>query len=147
MTRRRQLIEEITHGFHTIGNVIKNKLAGLSHKKGVTHSQWFVLMLIGHAGPIGVKGLSEILDMSSSAVTQFVDVLVRNGYVTRCENPIDRRSIQLEITLKGKRHISNTKEMRIAEMESLFDTLTDQELEQLALLQNKISANVSQRRP
>ena len=81
--------------------------------------------------------------MSSSAVTQFVDGLVEAGYVTRREDPKDRRSAQLNVSAKGKTHIDATKEKRIAEMASIFDALTDRELEQYARLQKKITSRFS----
>ena len=84
--------------------------------------------------------------MSSSAVTQFVDGLVESGYVTRQEDPHDRRSVQLELSPKGKEHIADTKERRLSEMAGLFDVLTDSELEEYARLQKKITSSFSDKK-
>ena len=141
MTKRKQLIEEILHSLHAFQNMIRAKAASLGHQNHITHARWFVLMRIGHAKETRIKNLSEMLGMSSSAVTQFVDSLVQSGYVTRQEDPKDRRSIQLKLSPKGKKHIAATKEKRITEMESLFDALTDSELEEYARLQKKITSS------
>ena len=84
--------------------------------------------------------------MSSSAVTQFVDALVQNGYVTRQENPDDRRLIQLKLSQKGKNYIATTKETRFAEMTGLFDALTNTELETFLRLHKKITSGFSNRK-
>jgi DNA-binding MarR family transcriptional regulator len=104
------------------------------------------LTLIGHAKKTSIKDLSEMLGMSSSAVTQFVDSLVQSGYVTRQEDPKDRRSTQIGLSPKGKKHIAATKEKRITEMESLFDAITDSELEEYARLQKKITSGFLDKR-
>ena len=81
------------------------------------------------------------MEMSSSAATQLVDVLVQAGLVIRQEDPKDRRLVQLELSPKGKKHIKATKEKRIAEMAGLFDALTDRELEEYVRLQKKITSS------
>ncbi len=81
--------------------------------------------------------------MSSSAATQLVDPLVKRGYVTRQEDPGDRRLIQLELSPKGKKHIAATKIPRINEMAKIFDPLTNKELEQFVQLHKKIISKQS----
>jgi len=141
MNKRKQLIEEILYSFHAFHKVTRAKTASLGQQNHITHSQWFVLMLIGHAKKTNIKDLSEMLDMSSSAATQFVDGLVQNGYVTRQEDPKDRRSAQLKLSPKGKKHIATMKETRITEMAGLFDAFTNSELEEFLRLHKKITSS------
>ena len=140
MTKRLQIIEDILHSMHAFRNVLRWKATRLEHHNHITHVQWFVLMQIGHARQTSTKELSENLAISSSAVTQFVDALAENGYVTRREDPNDRRLAQLKLTSKGKKHIAATKEQRIAEMANLFDAFTDRELEEYARLLKKLTS-------
>jgi len=141
MTKRKQLIEEILHCFHVIRNIIKVKAASLGHQNHITHSQWFVLTMIEHFKKTNIKDIAEAMEMSSSAATQLVDVLVQSGYVTRQEDPKDRRSVQLELSPKGEEHIAASKEKRIAEMAGLFDALSDSELEEFLQLHKKITSS------
>lgn len=129
------------HSFHTFQSMIKAKAFSLGHQNHITHARWFVLMRIGHAKETSIKNLSETLGMSSSAVTQFVDSLVQSGYVTRQENPKDRRSTQITLSPKGMKHIAATKDKRIIEMADLFDALSDSELEEYARLLKKITSS------
>jgi DNA-binding MarR family transcriptional regulator len=138
MPRREIFIEEIMHSFHSFRSMIRAKVASLSHANHITHSRWIVLKLIEQAGEPSIKHLSEMLGMSSSAVTQFVDALVESGYVKRRDDPKDRRIVKLTLSPKGKKHITATKSKRVTEMADLFGALTDSELEEYARLQKKI---------
>lgn len=140
MTKRKQLIGDILHSFHAIRNITKAKAASLGHRNHITHSQWFVLTMIDRFKKRSIKDIAEAMEMSSSAATQLVNVLVQAGLVIRQEDPKDRRSVQLELSPKGKKHIAATKEKRITEMANIFDALTDSELEEYVRLQKKITS-------
>lgn len=135
---REQFIEEILHSLHAIRNITKTRALHLGHQNHITHSQWFVLSMIQHFKKRSIKDIAEAMDMSSSAATQLVDGLVQSGYVIRQEDPKDRRSVQLELSSKGKKHIVATKKKRINEMAGIFDALTDKELEEFVRLHKKI---------
>ncbi len=140
MSTREQLIEELLHSFHAIRNITKTRSLHLGHQANITHSQWFVLTMIEHLKKTNIKEIAEALEMSSSAATQLVDALVLAGFVLRQEDPEDRRSVQLELSLKGKKHIVSTKEKRIQEMADIFDPFTDNELEEFVRLHKKITS-------
>lgn len=146
MPKRIQLIEEILHSFHSIRNITKTKAASLSHQNRITHSQWFVLKIIEHYKSKSIKDIAETLGISSSAATQLVDGLVQSGFVTRKEDPNDRRLVQLELSPKGKKHLATTKEKRITEMANIFGSLTDKELEELVRLHKKIASKFSDKK-
>ena len=140
MSTRNQLIEELLHSFHTIRNITKAKSLHLGHQNHITHSQWFVLTMIEHFKKTNIKDISEALEISSSAATQLVDPLVQTGFVTRQEDPEDRRSVQLELSPEGKKHVVSSKEKRIQEMADIFNPLTDNELEEFVRLHKKITS-------
>lgn len=144
MTDRKQHIEGILHSLHAIQNQIKAEAGRLGHQNGIAHSQWFALKIIEHYKNRSVKDIAETLGISSSAATQLVDGLVRKGYVRRREDPKDRRSVRLEPSPKGKKHIAVTSGKRITEMAGLFDALTDSELAEYLHLQRKILSKFSQ---
>ncbi len=140
MTHRKQLIEEILKSFHAIRCKIKAKSKRSKDQMPVTPSQWFVLDNIESCQNLGVKDISKILGMSSSAVTQLVDGLVKNDYVIRQEDPEDRRMVQLRLSPTGKKQIAEMKEKRIQIMAELFDVLSESELKTYLQLHKKIVA-------
>ena len=64
--------------------------------------------------------VAKALDVSVSAITQIVDRLERRGYVTRGNDPSDRRIYTLELTLGGKDQVSA---LRVLEIEGLEEVL------------------------
>lgn len=146
MPTRTQLIEGILHGLHALRNQIKAKAVHLGHHHGIAHSQWFVLKILEHSGERSVKDIAETLGISSSAATQLVEGLVRRGYVTRREDPKDRRSVRLTLSPKGKKHLAATNDQRVTEMAGIFDALTDRELEEYLRLHGKILARFTQKK-
>ena len=147
MSNREKLIEELLYSFHAIRNITKARSLHLGHHNNITHSQWFVLTVIEHFKKTSIKDISESLEMSSSAITQFVDILVQAGLVTRQEDPKDRRQVQLELSPTGKKHIATTKQKRIHEMAEIFDGLTDNELGEFIRLHKKIISRFSGKKP
>lgn len=140
MSTRLQLIEEILLSFHVIRNITKAKATSLGHQNHITHSQWFVLIIIQHFKKLSIKDIAQKLEMSSSAATQLVDGLVQVNLVMRQEDSKDRRLVKLELSPKGRKHLAATKKKRIAEMAEIFDALTDKELEEFVRLHKKIQS-------
>src|SRR3989344_7960289 len=126
---RKQLIEEIAADFH----IIKNKMHGKiiqGEARDITYAQQFALFIISQSKDLGIKEISKMLCTSSSAATQLVNELVKQGLVTRTTNAKDRRSLHLAISKKGQAQITESKKIRSKMMLSLFSSLSDKELGQ-----------------
>ena len=69
----------------------------------LTLPQLKALGVITSAGPAGRsgRGLAEILGVGPSAITPLVDKLVDHGYVSRHEDPVDRRILRVRTTPAG----------------------------------------------
>ena len=85
-----------------------------------------------------LKEVANLLNVTSSAATQLVDGLVANGYVTRKENPEDRRKMTITISNKTKKKIAKMKEQNITQLLDLFKVLSDKELNQFLALHKKV---------
>lgn len=142
MTNRKKLIEQILGNFHAMKNKMHVQGVQPGNKHDITHSQLFVLAIIEHNQDIGIKEISEKLNISSSATTQLVDGLVENGYVVRKADLDDRRALQLGLSQKGSKQIAELKSKRMEMMETLFDALTDKELETYLKLHKKILSKI-----
>jgi len=128
MATRKQLIEEIMASFHAMKNKMITKMVHTGHAGGITHSQLFVLAIIEQHHHIGIKEIAKKLHISSSAATQLVDGLVKKSYVVRHTDAHDRRALHLELSGKGKTHVTELKKKRMKMMARLFDALNDKEL-------------------
>jgi DNA-binding MarR family transcriptional regulator len=116
-----------------------NLRAAATGKFDITLEQFHVLRHI-RQGWSTVGDLAEKKQISRSAVSQAVDVLVAKGLVTRCQESDDRRFVRLELTP----HASEVMDANFAEnriwMKEKMTTLTVDELntirQAMAVLKN-----------
>jgi len=142
MESRKKIIEEILASIHAMKNKMHVKIANHKKQSPVTHSQWIVLSIIETHKNLGIKEISEMLGITSSATTQLVDALSENGYVQRKISKNDRRSLQLCLSKKEQKSIKKMNAHYIATMKKMFDALTDSELEAYRALHKKILSNI-----
>jgi DNA-binding MarR family transcriptional regulator len=82
-------------------------------------------------GLTSVSELAEVKQISRSAVSQAVDILVARGLVCRLQNALDRRNIPLELTESGNALLDTIWEKNRAWMKSRMISLTEQDLNTL----------------
>lgn len=129
--------------FHAMRNKMHANVIQHRRKDCITHSQLFVLAIIERHRNIGIKEISKKLNISPSAATQLVDGLVENGYAVRKVDSKDRRALQLELSTKGRKHITELKNKRMEMMAALFDALNDEELKAYLKLHKKILSEIN----
>lgn len=129
--------------FHAMKNKMLAKGIAHGHPAGITHSQLFVLAIVEAHPTIGIKEIANKINSSSSAATQLVDGLVASGYVLRKSNAKDRRALQLELSAKGRKHITELKKRGMKTMITLFNALNDKELALYLKLHKKILTKIT----
>ena len=82
-------------------------------------------------GLSSVSELAEVKQISRSAVSQAVDILVERGFIYRRQNALDRRNIPLELTESGNTLLDTIAEKNRAWMKSQMLSLTAQDLHTL----------------
>lgn len=68
---------------------------------GITTEQWSVLRTLSESDEITQKELSERADKDQATLTKILDLLEKNKFIERVQNPSDRRSFLIKITNKG----------------------------------------------
>jgi DNA-binding MarR family transcriptional regulator len=63
-----------------------------------------------------ISDICAYLNLSLGNTSHIVDQLVCDGYVTRSEDPTDRRIKQITLTAKGEAFVQEMKQTRIADM-------------------------------
>lgn len=143
MTQRRQLVEEIMANINAFKHRVHFKIMREGNQNRITYSQWCVLAIIEKNRSAGIKEIAKMLGISSSAATQLVDGLVENRYAVRKTNTTDRRSLHIELSKKGKKHIAKMKTKYVKSMERLFKALSDKELKIYNQLHKKILTSIT----
>lgn len=87
--------------------------------------------LIDAGEPLSVKALSDELGLSLPAISRAVDGLVRRDFVTRTEDPDDRRSKRVALTAKGRRTHDQLYALRVAGLREFVEDLDPEAREAL----------------
>ena len=140
---RKSTLQHILNNFHIIRNYLKTQLNNLPTERPITHSQWILLNLIDQAQTTNISSISQKLGISSSAITQLVDNLVQVGDVLRTPDPQDRRAVQLKLSTQGQTRLRQIKVHHLNQLEQMFDTLTDTELNQYNQFTQKLIAQIN----
>ena len=110
-------------------------------EKDLSMSQFGALLNIYHAGTCGVSDLGDVLGVTSAASSQMLERLVRQGLITRSEDPNDRRVKNVVLTEDGKNLIQESFFARQAWLGDLAEMLSmdqrDQVLFSLQVLTDK----------
>lgn len=91
----------------------------------VTTPQLRVLMLIETSGPQSLTNVAAELAVHPSNATRTCDKLVRAGYITRSDDPDDRRYARLDLTGPGRELIEHVLRQRRRAMAEVFRHLQD----------------------
>jgi DNA-binding MarR family transcriptional regulator len=95
---------------------------------GISVEQFHILRYI-RRGSWSVSELAEAKNISRSAISQGVDMLVNKGLIIRSQNPGDRRYVQLELTAEGNSLLDAIFQDTRAWMQSKMGSFSRDELE------------------
>ncbi|HVA91983.1 MAG TPA: MarR family transcriptional regulator [Chloroflexota bacterium] len=96
---------------------------------GLSESEYVVLQRL-RRGALSVADVGACLFISHSAASRAVDRLVRDGYVRREENPVDRRQKVLTLTEEGVALAASLEAVLAAGVETMLTPLNEEEREQ-----------------
>jgi len=89
-------------------------------------------------GAASVKEIAKFINVTSGAVTQFIDGLVEKKLVKRETDLIDRRQVNIKLMPNVKNDFVNFKKKFIESFSQSFSGLSDVELQQLIRLLTKV---------
>ena len=104
---------------------------------GVNKPQVEVLFLLSKQ-PVNVKNIANKLHVTSGAVSQIVENLVKSGLLLREASPTDRRGVLVGLSPEGKTRLEIIKQTYTKRMESILSTVTDNQLESLQTITNQM---------
>ncbi len=110
-------------------------------------SQLIILNRLDKKGSASVSEISQMLDISNSAVSQLLDKLVQMNFITRKENPEDRRIKYHTITEQGRIIAEKSRSARVAWIDSLEPLFDPDETEMLTRAMTLIVKKLEQLEP
>ncbi len=142
MQKREKTIQGIMDSFHTVRRSFNTNHLGIRNKGEITPAQWPIVSSLKDRPTIALKELTSMLHISSSAITQLVDALVKKGYIVRKESSEDRRVILIELTKKAKDSLAVMREKAVVHLTAAFSNFSDEELVTFQTLSEKVAENI-----
>lgn len=136
---RTQLLEQALNHFGYISRSISAPHGFAFGDLVLTKPQITIFFFVGHhRDGVSVKEIATFLHVTKGAVTQFIDALVEKNLVRREEDARDRRVQRIRLTEFAESRFDQLKQAYYLSLNTLFDALTDQEVEQLVSLLEKL---------
>src|SRR3979409_2137870 len=105
---------------------------------GLGLSDFGVLEILLHKGPLPVNTIGPIADLTPGSISIAVDRLVAKGLVSRVESAEDRRVRIVALTPRGKDLIASAFRKHSAQMKRVFSELSSDELRGLEVALKKV---------
>jgi MarR family transcriptional regulator, 2-MHQ and catechol-resistance regulon repressor len=112
---------------------------------GLTTSQFAVLEVLYHAGPLCLTEIARKILTTGGNLTLVVNNLEKRGLVQRKQSADDRRFFSLHLTPKGKNLIAEIFPKQAAEITRVIGALSTEEQAELARLSKKLGIAASKR--
>jgi DNA-binding MarR family transcriptional regulator len=109
---------------------------------GLSLARAKVLMRLSERGPMNQATLAGLLGHAPRSVTDTVDVLERDGLVTRTDDERDRRARIVTLTAAGRAAHETAQVVRLKAMDEIFGSLTAGERATLRALLTTIRTNL-----
>jgi DNA-binding MarR family transcriptional regulator len=102
------------------------------------------LSTLGHlkAGPLSMRELARVLDVSESSVTAVTDRLVRQGLVERQSDASDRRIVRLALSEQGRTLVTRLDEAAAEKATEMLSVLSDEQLASMADILDTLSTTL-----
>jgi MarR family transcriptional regulator, 2-MHQ and catechol-resistance regulon repressor len=105
---------------------------------GLGESDFRVLEVLLHKGPMPVNTIGPKVDLNPGSVSVAVDRLYKKGYVSREECSSDRRVRTVSLTEKGRQVFHPLFRRHAALIKRAFEELSSEEMQQLERMLKKI---------
>jgi DNA-binding MarR family transcriptional regulator len=141
MDRRRELLERLERlgpGLRRGLGESERRAAFLTRFGAVTLYQAGALRHLVKHGPLTMNELAARMDISPSSATQLVDRLVHHGMVERTPDATDRRVLRVAVSGAAAAGVREFEKETSQRLTALLEPLTDDELEVLASLAQRI---------
>jgi len=107
-------------------------------KEGLGDSDFRVLEVLLHKGPMPVNAIGPKVDLNPGSVSVAVDRLYKKGFVSRVESGSDRRVRTVSLTEKGRKMFIPLFRRHGALINRVFQNVSSEELQQLEATLKKI---------
>lgn len=136
--KREELVEHFFNSEQSLQRAWKLQFQKVLGNEGLSLAQMGMLFMIKNRQPIKASDLAKELQISRSAVTQLMEPLNRQHYITREEDSQDRRIQYIKLSDNGVKELARLEKIRKDFFARSITSLTDEELETIVRIQRKM---------
>ncbi len=114
---------------------------------GLTSGRFYLLMLLKRQKPVHMlspSDLAKLTGVTRGTMTQFIDAIEKDGFVTRVEDPFDRRRMLVKLTDLGDQKTKEILPIYLERMVAYTKVLSDSEKTVAVDLLEKMSSTLSE---
>lgn len=108
--------------------IMRSHLAKILSAYDLSIPEWTILGQVYEQEGVRLAEISDILSVEAPLVTTLTDQLVLKEFVTRTDDPQDRRAKLLTLTPKGKELVPQIEHSASIRMKELMHGITDEDL-------------------
>ncbi len=117
---------------------INNMTLNYLSQHNLTFNQFKIIEVLYHRGDLNISSITKLTMSTPGNTTVVVKNLLRDGWINSFKDPNDNRISILSITPKGKEIIEQVFPNHAKNLENAMSVLSDEELDTLYDLLNKI---------
>lgn len=137
MNKQEKIQELIDSSLQLMRLMMRVSASEVGDRKATT-LQCHALRFIADQKQVTVGCLADELSMSSSAVAQMSDRLVKAGWAERLHDKEDRRIVKLSLTNEGNKVLKIMAKKHREKMGKLFSLISENDLSELIRIQKKL---------
>lgn len=138
----KEKIKTVFSEFYMIHKVLKKRLTQKINDTDLSLDQCCLLFLLNCDANINQKTLAQLLHISEATLSVRISRLDKSGYIIKEIDKEDKRNSSLEISQKGKDILKTGYLVLNSLMESIFEGISEEEVDTMLVLLNKIKNNI-----
>ncbi|WP_316785920.1 MarR family transcriptional regulator [Pedobacter frigiditerrae] len=107
----------------------------------ITIDQWLILKSVAENPDITQKDISKIVFKDNASITRIIQLLIKQGFLTREVHPSDRRRVNLTLTETGKKITIDVNEIAIKNRAAALEGIDEQSNSLMRDLLQKVIEN------
>ena len=129
--------------FNKVSSIINLRKEAVLNEHGLTHGRFHLLMLLKREEPghsLSPSELAKRTGVTRGTMTQFIDAIEKDGFVTRVEDPKDRRGMLVELTEKGEERLKILLPIHIQNLANYTTVLNSEERTMMVQIMLKMAS-------
>ena len=119
-------------------NIIQEKIHAYDKTTGLTPTQYAIIDVLGHEGPLKISEIYGKMLIKSGNRTMILDSIEEKNLIRRVFSKNDRREIIIELTQSGQKFFNENYEARGSFVEKTLSALSQAEQKELVAMLKKL---------